>query len=875
LKRCRWCQREVPHDAARCPHPDCGRALGLEGGLGGSIPPPPPPPGTLPPPALPPAAPPVGAETDRSSAADLRDVLDGLRQQVRAGRRRSFWLVNGAVAAALLGVACWAAYYVASVFGYAELDPAIQLQRDPADAERLSLLYCPLSGGMVGFRRRDADRRTELLDRVVPAAVGKRHTFQWRVRGLEEGDPIEVTFRRGLSLVTRKLRVPQQRPGLPRGGATLTGQIVNAVNNEPVPEAEVRIAGTRWSAWSDGDGWFRLDGLRAGTVPVEVSAAGFIKEQFPWELPADGQSAIRVVLSPGMEAGQIRIVLTWGDEPLDLDAHLEGPLPGGERFHVYFHEKGDLKSREFVRLDVDDRNGQGPETMTILGVLPGVYRYFVHDYSNRDRPESNRLARSGAEVKVYHGGQTYRFRAGHQRKGNIWNVCTIEVNGDGAIVKETDTYAGTKVGALGLYAKRTMPNRQQWIGDYGGSATSEGAVAEGLAWLVRHQAPDGSWSHRCLGSRYPESRCERDAPCTGEGGVYEMAHTGLAVLALEAAGHYYFNGNTYSDPVRRGLDWMVEHQRSDGGLIGSKPPGRHDRFHRNYMYEHGIAAFALAEAAAVCTAMRQPQYERYRLAAEKAVRFIDEMQHTDGGWRYTDDLGRPSDTSVTGWQVLALKSAHEAEIAVSEECTENVRIFFNSRALGENGRTGYTSRSLSTEATTGVGMLARQFLLNEPDAPLVRDAAAYLADYAEQKWSEGSEAGSGNRDFYLWYNCTLAMFQAGGEPWQRWNRIIRDILISLQRHDGCARGSWDPTSRWGSQGGRIYTTALAVLTLEVYYRYASEDLATGVFALDAAALGADRTGPRRGPEVRKSVELNAQDPETIKRNRGRPPARSK
>jgi len=68
---------------------------------------------------------------------------------------------------------------------------------------------------------------------------------------------------------------------------------------------------------------------------------------------------------------------------------------------------------------------------------------------------------------------------------------------------------------------------------------------------------------------------------------------------------------------------------------------------------------------------------------------------------------------------------------------------------------------------------------------------------------------------------------------------------------------------------------LAVLTLEVYYRYASEDLATGVFALDAAALGADRTGRRRGPEVRKSVELNAQDPETIKRNRGRPPARSK
>ena len=77
-------------------------------------------------------------------------------------------------------------------------------------------------------------------------------------------------------------------------------------------------------------------------------------------------------------------------------------------------------------------------------------------------------------------------------------------------------------------------------------------------------------------------------------------------------------------------------------------------------------------------------------------------------------------------------------------------------------------------------------------------------------------------DYYLWYNCTLAMFQVGGTPWERWNAVVRDRIIGLQERQGCARGSWAPNSRWGNVGGRVYTTALAVLTLEVYYRFASQ-----------------------------------------------------
>jgi len=782
-------------------------------------------------------------------AGELQMQLDGLERQVRAGRRRSVLLAGGAMAAMVLGLVAIVAYHRATVYQYAALSGVPRIGRDAFDPDRLSLVYRPVSEGKVGFRRVDVDRETELLDRVVPGDVGKDQTFQWRVSRLRDGDTIHVTYRRGLFLKRAPLEVP--RPPLVR--ATLVGRIQNAVNKEPVPGAEVRIVGRELSAKTDAEGWFRLEGTPSGPVPIEVSAPGFTAERFEWELEAGRQRAIRVVLSPGLEEGQIRIVLTWDEEPEDLDAHLKGPLPDGEEFHICYHEKGDLRSKEFVRLDVDDRDGQGPETITVLGVLPGTYQYFVHDYTNRNRRDGAALAASGAEVKVYQGGQTYRFRAGHDREGNVWNVCAIDVSRDGAVVRKIDTFEAAEPKALGLYDKRTMAGREQWIANYGGSTISEAATGAGLEWLARHQAHDGSWSDRCLGTKSPESRCERPSPCTGPGKRYEMAHTGLAILAFQAGGHYYFNGNTYSGAVRAALDWMVEHQRPDGGLVGSAPTGGSARFHQYYMYEHGIAAFALIEACAVAAATGQPPNERYVDAARRAVDFIHQMQHDDGGWRYTDDPARPSDTSVTGWQVLALKTAKEAGMPASDECIAKIRKFFASRETGENGRTGYDGRNPLTEATTGVGMLAKQFLLGEPDGPLVREAAEFLADHAEKRWS-APEAKGRNKDFYLWYNCTLAMFQAGGPAWDRWNQVVRDAIVSLQRHDGCARGSWDPNSKWGSQGGRIYTTALAVLTLEVYYRYASHQEAEASFEAGVTAI--DDYDPRPRP---KSAELEARD----------------
>jgi hypothetical protein len=74
-------------------------------------------------------------------------------------------------------------------------------------------------------------------------------------------------------------------------------------------------------------------------------------------------------------------------------------------------------------------------------------------------------------------------------------------------------------------------------------------------------------------------------------------------------------------------------------------------------------------------------------------------------------------------------------------------------------------------------------------------------------------------DLYYWYYGTHAMFQYGGKNWQTWNRAMKNALLTSQRQGGCADGSWDPVDKWGMVGGRVYSTAIGALTLEVYYRY--------------------------------------------------------
>lgn len=373
---------------------------------------------------------------------------------------------------------------------------------------------------------------------------------------------------------------------------------------------------------------------------------------------------------------------------------------------------------------------------------------------------------------------------------------------------------------LELYAERTKPKTPEWLGQRGGTIESQNAVEDGLNWLARHQGEDGHWGADCLGND-ANSRCDQKAPCQGPGEAYEVAHTGMALLAFQAAGHYYFNGQKYSDHVTKGLNYLVGEQSRDGSIVGSQNPTQEQvdagaKFQQYFMYEHAMATFALCEACALAIADNKPPDKRYLIAAERAVLFIENVQHSDGGWRYTAGGEAPSDCSVSGWVMLALKTAREAKIAVLPATVSRMMAFFERHHMGD--RTYYfTPNQPGTDAMTGVGMMAVEFFQHKLDSPVVTGGAAYLADKADQRDGRGALP---DGDYYLWYNCTMAMFQAGGDPWDRWNNAVRDLVTSLQvQGAGCDRGSWPPADRWSSRGGRIYSTALAVLTLEVYYRF--------------------------------------------------------
>ncbi len=112
---------------------------------------------------------------------------------------------------------------------------------------------------------------------------------------------------------------------------------------------------------------------------------------------------------------------------------------------------------------------------------------------------------------------------------------------------------------------------------------------------------------------------------------------------------------------------------------------------------------------------------------------------------------------------------------------------------------------------TAEAWVCRQFLGIGGPGPASTEAAAYLLDHDSDR---------GDSNFYYWYYGTLALYQHGGQPWTQWNDRLRDRIIGLQRATGHQAGSWDPDdSQYGAKGGRIYCTALATLSLEVYYRY--------------------------------------------------------
>lgn len=361
-----------------------------------------------------------------------------------------------------------------------------------------------------------------------------------------------------------------------------------------------------------------------------------------------------------------------------------------------------------------------------------------------------------------------------------------------------------------IYEPRLKPDRKTQALRAGASAASELAVERALGWLARHQDDDGRWDGGV--ARYDDGtvangdddftvHCPVGDVCFGECAYWDADSglTALALLAYLGAGHTQREGR-YADTVGRGLDFLLRLQKPNGDLRGSSRAVG--------MYCHAMATLALCEAYALSA---EP---RLRKPVERAVAFMVKARAQDGlAWRYAPgaDVG---DTSILGWIVMGLKSARDTGVPIpdQESARAGALVWLDKVAAGDHrGLARYQPGEPVTPTMTAEAWVCRQFLGQGGPGPASDEAAASLLDH---------ESDRGSTNFYYWYYATLALFQHGGKPWTQWNALIRDRVVELQRTSGHQTGSWDPDgSLYGAKCGRIYCTTLAVLTLEVYYRY--------------------------------------------------------
>jgi hypothetical protein len=360
------------------------------------------------------------------------------------------------------------------------------------------------------------------------------------------------------------------------------------------------------------------------------------------------------------------------------------------------------------------------------------------------------------------------------------------------------------------FSQRLRRNREQaedtstGLGPLG--PQTEAAIELGLQFLAKHQRDDGSWQLEDFGERV-EMRSD-------------TAATALALLSFQGAG-YTHKQFKYADACQRAVDWLIKHQRPNGDLY-LRTDAKSDA--NAWLYSHAIATLA------VCETYGMTQDENIRDSAQRAIDFLVNSQDPQaGGWRYQPRIG--SDTSVTGWCMMALKSAELSGLRVPQESYSGIAKWLTASQASEQQRYlyRYNWQAADTPATrhgrvptpvmTSVGLLMRLYLGWRRTNPDMLQGTDWLL---ERLPSEGTVANP-QRDTYYWYYATQVLFHMGSERWKKWYESLYPMLIRSQRQDGEFVGSWDPNGKipdaWGRFGGRLYVTTLNLLSLEVYYRH--------------------------------------------------------
>ncbi|MFN6111459.1 MAG: hypothetical protein ACK493_13905 [Planctomycetota bacterium] len=344
------------------------------------------------------------------------------------------------------------------------------------------------------------------------------------------------------------------------------------------------------------------------------------------------------------------------------------------------------------------------------------------------------------------------------------------------------------------YSERSADRRGAAVAARGGNDQTEQAVELALAWLASQQQPDGRWDPRKTGGGV--ERLELGQDRRGAGLRADNGITGLALLAFLGAGHTPQAGQ-YRETVARGLEYLAATQSRDGFLGGPAL-----NFERTYC--HGMALLALGEALAMTGD------DGLRSVVQRGVAYtINTQSRQDGGWRYQP--GESGDMSQFGWQVLALRSAQLGGVTTPASTRDGMLRFLEGATRGPfRGLGCYRPGEGQSPTMTAEALLCRQLLEPRVDPRTADEASSYLLQTLPTLNSVNE---------YYWYYGTLALYHTGGRAWELWNQRLTEVLLRRQVQAGADAGAWPADGMWAGYGGKVFSTAMSTLCLEVYYRY--------------------------------------------------------